>query len=496
MRFAAIRAMTAAAMMALGLTACSNEIEVEPPARVETAPVIDTASSTMRVPLAISLDQLQSALQDRIPRRLWSIDEQRSNCIPAQRVRRLGLDIALTPDIACRILGEATRGRITLSGRGRDLLIRLPVNASLRAEDIGGILEGETATGSVMATLRARLSVTPDWRLRANIDVSYDWSEEPGIDFLGQRIRLTSHADRELQGLVTSLERELEREFARIQLHPFVDNAWEKGFAVISLNGENPPAWMRITPQALGVDGYHFEGRQMLVDIALAARTETVIGDRPPAPTPTALPPRAQNISRDGLHLAVPVLAQYAHLEPVLLRALRKLNEKGLSLPQVGAITADFRSVEIYATENGRIAVGVDAQVAPSEGIASRYGSAQGKVWLTGIPFNEPDSAVIAIRDLTIYGDSDRPAVDLLTRMVAGEELRAGIEQALVGDFTREYEGVIADAREALANLAAEGVQINASITSVGHGPIQVTGRGLFLPVAAVGTARLSASIN
>lgn len=491
-----MRAAAFATMSALALSSCNNRIEVEAPPRVDITPELGTENSTMRVPLAISLDQLQSALQDRVPRQLWSIDERRDDCIPAQRVRPLGLDIALTPDIPCRILGQATRGRITLVGRGRDLLIRLPVNASLRAEDIGDILEGETATGSATATLRARLSVTEDWRLRANIDLSYDWSEEPGAEFLGQRIRFTSRADRELEALVASLEENLEREFARIQLRPFVDNAWTKGFAVVSLNAENPPAWMRITPQALGVDGYRFEGRQMLVDIALAARTETVIGGRPPAPIPTPLPSRAEQISDDGLHLDIPVLAHYSHLEPVLLHALERLDEQGLSLPQVGAINAEFRAVEVYATQNGQIAVGVEATVTPSEGVVSNYGSADGQVWLIGTPHNEPDSAVITIQDLALYGDSDRNTVDLLTSLLAGEELRAGIEAALVGDFSNEYARVITAARDAVGNLSAEGVTLAATINEVHHGAIQVTGEGLFLPVAASGTARISANVN
>lgn len=483
-------------MAAFALASCSNRIEVEPPPKVETAPQFTSANSTMRVPLAISLDQLQAALQQRMPVRLWSIDERRDDCIPSQRVSPLGLDIKITPDIGCRIRGQVDRGRITLTGRGQDLLISFPVNANLRAEDIGDVLKGESADGSAIATLRARISVTQDWRLRADVDVSYQWSEEPGIEFLGQRIRFTNRADRELQGLVTKLERELEREFARIRLRPFVDNAWAKGFAVISLNREDPPAWMRITPQALGVEGYHFEGRQMLVDIALAARTETILGDRPAAPKPASLPARAANIAGDGLHMALPVLAQYSVLEPVVLRTLQKLDEKGVSAPGAGPVAADFSAVEIYATQGGRIAVGITAKVTPKQGVATNYGSAEGQVWLTGIPFNAPDSAVISIRDLAIAGDTDRNTVDLLTRLFFDENIRAGIEAALVGDFSREYASVLEDARKAVADLSAEGVTLSAEIESVQHGPVQATGAGLFLPVTANGTGSISARIN
>lgn len=488
-----LAALFAATLMAAG---CSREIETEPPPRVETTPDLSRQVSTMTVPVAVSLDQLQAALETAAPRQLWRMNERKANCIPSQSVRPLGIDIELTPDVPCTIIGEVDRGRIRLSGSGNRLTIRLPTNATIRAEDIGGILAGETATGAADVAINARLSITPDWRLAADLDLDYSWSRQPGIDFLGQRIEFTRRADSALTGIVADLERELEREVGRIALRPMVERAWQSGFTTVSLNAENPPAWLRITPQQVGIAGYRVEGRQLLVDIALTAHMETRIGERPEPAAPTPLPPQSATNASEGIMVQVPVMTDYDQLEAVAMRELGKLAQNGVQLPGIGTVDAQFHEVEIYATENGRIAVGVKATVTPREGISSRYGSAEGQVWLTGRPYNAENSPVLSIRELAMEGDTDRRTVDLLIALFADEQARAAIEAALVGDFSKDYDRILEDAREAVADIESEGLSLSITIDEVRHGRVQATGAGLFLPVQITGEGRLDIDIE
>ena len=137
----------------LALSGCRNTVEIEAPPRVDTAPQIKADMSTLKAPLTVSLDQLQGALERRVPRELWSIDERRKDCVPAQRIRPLGVNIKVSPDISCRIRGNVTRGRLRLDGRGQDLLIRLPVKAVLRAEGVVW-LTGELANDPDSAVVR------------------------------------------------------------------------------------------------------------------------------------------------------------------------------------------------------------------------------------------------------------------------------------------------------------------------------------------------------
>lgn len=489
-----VRKVLASAAFVVALASCNKPQERPAPPRVTTAPEFPVHASTFTVPIELSLDTLQQSLESRTPRKLWSIDERRPNCIPAQRIKALGQRIKVTPDIACRIVGQVTRGRISLTGKGRQLTIVMPVSAVVSARDVGGVIKRETATGSATVRADVRLGMSRDWRPNAKVDISYGWREPPGIDILGQRIRFAQRADRELAGVIAGLERELQAEVSRQRVRPIVADAWRQGFAVIELNGKDPPAWMRVTPTGLAVAGYKVEGRKVKLTVAAAATAETFVGDERPEPAKvTPLPPQMARIPPGGVKVAVPVLADYAQLEPVVLRALKKLAAKGIAIEGLGRVETDFRKVTIYATENGRLAVGIDARVEPiGERFGTSLGRANGEVWLTGLPVNEPDSQVIRIEQLDVYGGADKMPTDLLIRLLLTEDVKAQIASGLTEDFGRDFARILAAARKAVALRREGDFAISATIREVHHDRIQATGKGLYLPVVASGVGEIA----
>jgi hypothetical protein len=474
---------------------CDESIAVPPPPRVEIAARLDPAVSTLRVPLTIPLDDLQAALERQVPRQLWAVNQQRRTCVSPRRVEALGVDLGRTPAIACRVTGHVTRGTIALAGDGQDLLIRLPVNARLTAQDAGGLLAGETATGTADATLRARLSVTPDWRVVADVDITYDWSREPGIDFLGQRVLITAQADRELASVVTQVERELERALARTPLRPRVAAAWRRGFTVQRLGTGDPAAWLRVAPRALGVGGWQVTGRQLVVDLAVAARTESVIGSRPATPPATPLPARASRLANHGAALVVPLVVTYPQMEDSILAELRRAGSR-VTLRGLGPVSTHVSTVRVHATTGGRLAVGITARVTPEGAALASYGPTEGEVWLTAQPQNGANDPVVRLTDLTIAGDTNRATSDLIARTFVDENMRQRLERALVFDFTQSRTRALAQARAAAANLAGDGFGGSITLDDVHHAPLQVTGAGLVIPITASGTGQLSARVR
>ncbi|QLC21998.1 DUF4403 family protein [Parasphingopyxis sp. CP4] len=479
------------------LASCWGRVDVPEPPRVDDAPHFDEQISTVTAPVAISLDQIQAALRQRIPRQLWSINEREEACIPAETISIGDRRVEITPDISCRLVGTVTRGPITLGGSGSTLLIQFPVNATVSAREVAGTSIRETATGSAVVRLEAQFTVGPDWQLQPDIEIAYGWSEPPGIEILGQRIQFVSLADRELGRVIASLEREMETALARTDVRSLVSEAWAEGFAVVELNRENPQAWMRITPRELAIAGIEVRGRQLLINAGLEAVTETFVGERPEANDPTPLPQQAESLASPGVHFVMPVIASYAELEPVLLRELREMNERGIALEGVGTIEADFKSVTMYATENDRLAVGieVDFQV-DDEDRARDWTRTEGMIWLTGVPYNEPNDRTVEIHDLELYGDTDRLTGDLLVRFAMGPALQQRIASALTEDFTNDYNDLLEDAEEAIAELPIDNSwMVRAEMGEVRHGRIRVTGPGLFLPVEIDGEARIELAL-
>jgi hypothetical protein len=487
--------------LALLLAGCSGDAGNPAPKRVDTAPDIPKLASTIVVPVDAKLADLAAQINQATPQTLWRIDRQESACVPAQRVTacaikrnygscRIGIkNLKVTPNLSCRITGQAVRGPITLSGNGSVLTLTLPVRATVSAQDIGHIVKRETATATANVRATVRLSLIRDWNPAATVRIAYDWTNPPGITIFGKRITFVDKADAKLQGVIAGLERSLPQQLAKLRVRDKLSGAWRQGFTVIQLNRERPPVWMRTTPQRLGFGGYRVSGGDLLLDVQAQTLTETFVGDRPSDPAPTPLPPLATGLGQKGLAFNIPVLAQFKELQPVVQRALIKRAAKGIILPKLGAVDAQFGDVTIYATENGRLAVGVKVKAKLRSGL---LGETKGEVWLSGLPVNEPNSEVIRIDDLTFATRTDSKTVNLLIALFSDPATLDSIRSALTEDFAKDYAKVLIAARRAIAGRREGDVLLSANITRVTHGKIVVTGQGLFLPVQAYGTATIA----
>lgn len=460
------------------LAGCSRTTHIPAPPRITTPAALPAESSTIVVPVAAPLGELEAALEREIPRRLWSIDQHLDRCAKVAVLGKLG----------CTVSGQVTRGRIRLTGRGDRLLIAMPVHAVIAARKVGGVVS-KTATGDATVHAVARLSIAGDWRPTARVSIDYDWSREPGIDILGQRITFVEKADQRLRPVVAGLERTLPRELAKLKLRGRLADVWRQAFTVVSLSRDNPPAWMRVTPRRLGFGGYRVNGRTLQLTLAAEALTETFVGPRPANPTPTPLPPPSPVPAERGLRFFVPVLADYHQLEPVVQRALRKLAARGITLHGIGAVDAQFGAVTIYATDKGRLAVGVDATVKAKDHPSL---TTKGKVWLTALPVNAENSQVVSAHDVQLAAETDSVTVDLLVSLFKDGAVRETIAQGLTHDFSPDYAKVLGKARAAIGARQEGDFRITADITKVETGRLAVTGQGLFLPVRASGAARVA----
>ncbi|WP_299295709.1 DUF4403 family protein [uncultured Erythrobacter sp.] len=448
--------------------------------------------------VSLPMNAIRRGLEKDVPRKLVSINERVDDCVPRETVRIFKQNLFRTPRFGCDLVGEIRRGSITFAqGRGSTLSARMPINATIEIRNIGDVIKRETATATAIVTMRARLGIGRRWQLQPNIDLSYEWFEEPGIDFMGQRIRFTKQADRELAKILPQIERQLAAQIASTNVRPEVEKLWRQAFTVESINREDPPVWMRLSPNGAGVGTLQVGGNRLSLDVMLRANAELFVGDEPNRPEPTALPANMGIPRGSGYSLTVPVLADYDQVEPVILRALKRLAERGIERGNLGRLDVSFENVEVYATERGRIAVGIDAVVEPIGNITGRiWGRSRGTIWLTAEPISKPGSEIIRVRGLEVYGDMDRDVGDLLVRVIASDEVRTEIEDALVEDFQKDYQEILDRARKGLRTIKVGSVTLSFGVDSVEHGTITPTGQGLFMPVSATGSARISIPVR
>lgn len=480
----------AVAMMStalLGLAACKQESAPVPAPPRATDPVpVPEGSSRAAIPVTVDASMLRRLVEREVPQTLWQIDQRFERCVPPQRVKVLGQRIKIAPKIGCRVVGQVTRGPIRLHGEGADIVADVPLRAFVQARDVGGIIKHETATGSAIAQARIRLDLASDWSPRGKIKLRYNWTREPGIDFLGQRIRFTKQADKELGAVIRRLERELPRELDKLRLRPQVEDLWRSGFTVLSLNEKNPPVWMRLTPLKVHYGGYSFRGDAITLNLGLEARTETFVGARPEPSAPSPLPSPGKRLRGRGLEFFLPVVAQYDQLEPVILRALEKREKRPFVLPAIGEVMADFSAVEVYATEGQRLAVGIDLT---AQRVGETDEPTRGKVWLTATPLTEPGSAQVKFANVQVRGQTDTIGGNLLVKVAEQFSFSETIAEALSQDFARDLGELQGKIRAALDEKREGALLIRTRIDRFETGRITPYGQGLYMPVRASGNA-------
>ena len=474
-------------LLPVALAGCHRTSSNAAPPRVDAQPQAPAEASRIVVPVAANLDQLARAIDAQTPRMLWRIDQDKPDCVASKRV---GLAIAhiRTPRLGCHIVGEVTHGPITLGGEGRRLVITMPVTAQVAADHIGGLVRRETATGAATVHAIATLGLAGNWQPTATVAIRYDWTQEPGVTLLGQRITFTSKADEKLRGVIAKLQAQLPGQLGQLHLRDKLAGVWRQAFTSLSLNRDNPPAWLRVTPQRLGFGGYQVEGRQLVMTLAAEALTQTFVGPRPADPVPTPLPPPTRTVGERGLNFFIPVVADYHQLEPVVERTLDKLSRRGITLSGIGPVDASFGKVTVYATTGGRLAVGVRARVKAKH---HQFVTTKGEVWLTGVPYNQPGSQLVRARDLQIASSTDSRLADIMVRLFNDTGVRDSIVSALSHDFAPDYNKVIGKARAAIAAKREGDFLLSANVTSVTNGQLAATGAGLFMPVRAEGVATI-----
>jgi len=473
----------------LSLAGCHRTPDHAPP-RATGAVEIKPQTSELDVPITAPLATLSAALERAIPRRLWTINKPNQACVPSRSVKILFARIK-TPTLSCHIVGQVTRGPLRLSGRGRVLSVTMPIHASVSARDIGHVLHGETAVGDAHVRADATLDIGPDWSPRGTVDIHYDWTDEPHVDFLGQRIEFTSRADAKLRGVVGRLEQTLPRELAKLHVRDQAEAAWRSAFTSLQVNRSRPPVWLRIAPQAMSYGGYRVEGQMLVLRLGMTAQTETFVGPRPADPAPTPLPSLTKG--RPGTNrvvFALPVIAAYEELEPVLARALAKRSSRPFHVPGIGPVLARFAKVTVYGTTGGRIAVGLAFSAATEGGSPSH-----GTVWLTALPINAPNSRRIAFTQLQVSGVTDSTGTNLLLRLANAPALSTTLSNALTQNFNGDFERLLAKVSRSVSVKKTGNFVIRARIDDVETGQIQALGPGVYLPVRGRGAASVSVDV-
>lgn len=187
----------------------------------------------------------------------------------------------------------------------------------------------------------------------------------------------------------------------------------------------------------------------------------------------------------------MPVVADYAVLEPVIAKALAKRAAQPFVIEGYGTVTARFADIAVYGTPEGRIAVG-GLFTATSD--LPLIEQASGTIWLTARPENAPGSRMVTFRDIRIAGESDVVGTEFLLALANSPEYQGAITEALQQNFEGDFAKLRAKIDRALARRTGRLTDYSITIETIETGVITAHGAGLYLPVDI--TARINARLR
>src|SRR5262249_42345470 len=149
----------------------------------------------------------------------------------------------------------------------------------------------------------------------------------------------------------------------------------------------------QLTPQAASFAGVRADRNVLRGSLELSGSAETVVGDRPPAATATALPSLGHDVSASGsFDVILPVCIGYDVLKDKIRQAIAAM------APMAGV---SVRDVDVYPS-SGRLVVGLRiAKVSETDANAGQW------TYLTGSLKVDAGGHAVRLADLSASTDNE-----------------------------------------------------------------------------------------
>ncbi len=441
-----------AALGFIGLSSAAYASDKPPLAPDTVAPF--STNSRLSAGIEFGLPSLAADIERDIPQRLASIDEK-IECVH----RRI---LFWKVNANCDVWGYVERsGGVSLYGRGDRVYGSVPIHGVLEGQGANRFtarIHGETeASATIEAAARPQLS--RDWTLDLNFGDGFRWSEPPVLHVMGREIPVAKYAEPRIRSQLAVVREHALAAARRLDLHDKAATAWRHAFEPIQLS-ESPAVWLQITPQNVNFAGMRANAKTLSGSIELSGTAQTIIGQNPPAVTPTALPMLGDDVSAPGsFDVILPVRVGYDLLKEKLAQAIA-------AMPQVPGISV--KNVDVYPS-SGKLVIGLRvARAADADADAGKW------VYLSGMVQADAGGRAIRLSNVGVMTSDEglSPLIDPIAAQIASKvnvdygiaydnllnAANAKINRPLKDGF--RMEGKLSAAELANVSLPADGVTI------------------------------------
>lgn len=465
------------------LQACSSEQNTPGPPRAVNLRSLPPQLSTVAIPVQLDLQATTQLLNERVPVRIADVDEKRDSCLRVRSVR-----------MSCHLQGHADRGEIALSMAGEELLLHMPVAATLTVRGSGSLGKHlrETAHAEIDAHARIQLEVDEQWQLQVQVIPDFSWRERAHVEVAGLRIDIARQVEPALRKVLQRVGETATTRMAELPLRKVVQTLWDRSGTPLQLRSE-PPVWLQFQPASLGMrlgstaDAGDARRRTLTLNLQASGQTQVLVGAAPAMLQPTALPPPQRDTAPPHLSLLLPVLLDYDWATQALQHWLKVGSAQQIDVPRAGPMEVTVLHATVYPTLGDRLAIGLSLSIR-QPGAWSRT---RGQIWLTGDLVVDRQLHTLRVGTLDLAVHSDHPVTHLLLEVAQTPMIRQQLTAALRYDFSRLREHAVQQTREALNRSPAAGVQLQGDIQHASVEEIRVSANGLYVGLKVEGALQV-----
>lgn len=414
-----------------------------------------------------------------------TLPEPASSCVSMPVwVSRAELEALIDKDLRPPGDNDAAHGEVGLDWEVEPIALA-PVDGGLKATTTvrGQVVARKVVTVTVEGSAKVGVAVAPqitsEWRLEPHASGILEITRAR-IKALGLDISFDGKAERALRPLVGQMTRSFNRLVAALPLRGLMQLVWMLAQAPQQLRRELPAVWLQLRPEAVQIGPMVLGDDRLEFQLGLRCNPLLGIGNVPPAPARSKLPP-PEPPGKPGFSLSVPIRLRYAQLASDILA---RVSPKVYPIGKHGSFR--ITDLMIYPSDD-RLVVGAHIDAA----LPGRILDTRGWVYIWGHPRCEAHPVEVRIADLDFHEETRSYLAHL-----ADSALHDALVSEVGGQLSKQIAKAVDDARTrakaAIANRQlAKGIVLDGRITDLAIAGIALEQDDLAIAVTCTGEASI-----
>ncbi len=427
-------------------------------------PPSEVPSSTIAVPIRLSVDDLRALADRKLPKQYNGDVEYLDGAVRGKlhyRLRR-EKDVEITAVDGKIKIAFPVHFQVRFVGNALAAIVRVPFSASTE--------------GALDVFITAAPSIGRDWSIKTGAEVDYKWIRSPKLNVAGIRIGLQGETDKFLREAIRDdlykMDDAINKE---VKLQDIMQREWDN--LTVPLKVDNA-IFLHFDPRGIAASPLDITPDE----VTLRARVETGIslsmrlGDSAPARR-KKLPPLGPYVPGDeSIRLNVRALLNYDSLEREAMKVL-----SGKNRVDPGIIPVTVNSLRLMGSgEKLTAAFGISA------------GGSSGTIYATGEPYFDEERRVLSVRNLELTEE---------TRSRAAKTAAWLLRPALTGFLSEKLEWKLASQIDDLTNEARELIALRSlndefefrgTLESAKFNELRVAAQGIEIGLNLEGAATLT----